>query len=695
MKKIISWLNTNIVNKTIIFILIVIITTIFIHARFNKSEGVIIWDVKSYYSYLPATFIYQDLSFGFMDEDPQKFNKWIWPFESPLGIKSIRASMGMSVLYSPFFFIAHVVALLTPYEADGYSTPYHFALNFSAMFYLWLGMIFLVKVLRRYFNDKIIAFTLLAVVLGTNLFFYTTREAPMAHSFGFSLNAIFLWLTVKFYDSPSLKRIIIPGLLAGFIALVRPTNIIVLVIFFLWGVQSFAGFRDRIVFYLRRFHWVGIMAAAFILVWVPQFFYWHYISGQIFYFTYGEKGDGFFWHNPQIWNILVSYRKGWLVYTPLMLFAMIGIFFLPKKVPGSFLPILLFKLINIYILASWWSWWFGGGFGLRSFIESYAFLSLPFATFVSFSAKQKKFISIPVLGFLTLLIVYNQFQTRQYNNNAIHWWWMNKEAYWETFLKLHPTKRFWEVVTLPDYDAARQGIYRELKSPQLLKKEAIEQGEWFSWRQHIPREMILDWLTQKQIEAIKDSIPEGETDITDIAKLRAQKLYLEEGYIYWDRKYAIEMIKEEITGKEDYMEYLKEKALKNNNPLDSQIVIDARWIFENNRESKWSSWKQYIPENIIMEWLIEKEYQSLQDSISGSLTENLRIAEQRAQKKYKEKGYDYWDQKYALEMIIKEISNKPDYMEYLREKAKEKNNPLDSQIVIDAKWLLRNERDFN
>jgi hypothetical protein len=317
------------------------------------------------------------------------------------------------------------------------------------------------------------------------------------------------------------------------------------------------------------------------------------------------------------------------------------------------------------------------------------------AAFVSFSAKQKKYISIPVLAFLTLLIGYNQFQTRQYNNNAIHWWWMNKEAYWETFLKLHPTKRFWEVVTLPDYDAARQGIYRELKSPQLLKKEAIDQGEWFSWHQHIPKEMIIDWLTKNKYESIKDSLVEGESEMLNVAKLKAKKSYLEKGYLYWDRKYAIEMIVDEITNKEDYLEYLKEKAIENNNPLDTQILIDARWLFDNNRNTNWTSWKQYIPKVLILEWLTENEYKSLLDSIPDKELEVINLVEESANKLFDEKGYDYWEKKYALEMIIEEITNKPDYMDYLRKKAKDNNNPLDSQIVIDAKWLLKNDRDFN
>ena len=559
LNRLIDWYSKDLVKRTIGLILLIIAVTIFIQARWNRSDGMIFWDVKSYYSYLPATFIYQDLSFGFMEKGG--FGNWIWPIETPTGKKGIIATMGLSVLYTPFFFVGHLIALITPYEANGYSRPYHFILAFSGLFYLWLALLILTRVLRRFYNEKVIAFTLFALAIGTNLFFYTTREATMSHSYLFALFALFLWLTIRFYEKPSIKRILLAGLVAGFITLIRPTNIIVLLIFFFWGVSSFRSLGERIKFFFHRYYWVLLMAGAFILVWVPQFIYWHYISGKIFYFTYGEQGGRFFFNNPQIFNILFSYKKGWLVYTPLMIFSLIGIFMLIKRHPGLFLPLIVFKVLNIYILASWWSWWFGGGFGLRAFVESYAFLSIPFAAFVDFGFRQKKITRIVVVTVLSILIAFNQFQTRQYNNNAIHWWWMNKEAYWETFLKLRPTERFWQVITLPDYEAAREGIYRELKSPELLEKEALEQDEQFSWKQKIPQEMILDWLTERVLDTIMESEeilyfpPDGleQKDTINFARQSAHILFNEKGYQYWDSVMAIELIKEEIRSKPDYM----------------------------------------------------------------------------------------------------------------------------------------------
>ncbi|MEA3464278.1 MAG: hypothetical protein U9R14_04390, partial [Patescibacteria group bacterium] len=189
-----------------ILLLIVIIPVINLFLQmWEKDEGVIIWDIKSYYAYLPATIIYNDLSLEFMDEDPDFFGKWIWPIETPTGKRCIVTSMGLSFLYSPFFLTSHAYASLSSkYEANGYTVPYHVGLIFSAFFYFILGMYYLRKVLKRFFSENVTALTLFLVALGTNLFYYTTYEAPMAHCYSFALISIFFYFVIKWHDKKTI-----------------------------------------------------------------------------------------------------------------------------------------------------------------------------------------------------------------------------------------------------------------------------------------------------------------------------------------------------------------------------------------------------------------------------------------------------------------------------------------------------------
>ncbi len=573
------WTGKNIINISIGLVLILVFLTNFRHARYNHPEGVIEWDVKSYYAWLPAVFIYNDLSLEFRRADIDKFGDLIWPVETPTGKHAIITTMAMSALYSPFFAVAHTVAIFTPWEADGYSRPYRFALTFGALFYLWAGLLFLRSVLRRYVGEYIVATAIIAVTLGTNLFYYSTYEAPMTHVYNFSLIAAFTWLTIRFYDRPSQRTIVPAGFLAGLITLIRPVNIIVLLIFFLWDTGSLNDLKKRFLFFLKRSHWIALMAICFILVWVPQFIYWHWVSGKIFYFTYGEAGGRFFFNNPQVLNILFSVKKGWLIYTPIMLFSLAGIIVLFVKKRGPALAISVFMILNIYILSSWWNWWYGGGFGLRSFVDSYALLAIPLAAFIDVTVRRGRLLRMPVIGLLALLVFFNLFQTRQYVNNAIHWWWMNREAYRETFLKLRPTERYWSLITFPDHDLARQGIYREVpREPE----EPVEYG----WRRSPSDEELITWIENKlkvSGQIAGSLMPAQSEAVSETAGLKEQALILLEsrGREHYEKLWAVERISEEIMASPPMINYIRKKARKNNVSFDTMLLRDAEWIYEN------------------------------------------------------------------------------------------------------------------
>jgi len=215
-----TFFHKQLTNFAIVIVAIYVISLDFSNKYWNYDSMVIEWDIKSYYAYLPATFIYKDLSLGFTENDSKKFNKIIWPVDTPTGKKAIVTSMGLSFLYSPFFLIAHVITPFTNYEADGYTMPYKFALMMSCLVYLIIGLIFLKKILENSFNKYITAITLLSIGLGTNLLVYATfHDAPMSHVYNFALINMFLYYVIKWHENPNYKITIILGIIAGLIGL--------------------------------------------------------------------------------------------------------------------------------------------------------------------------------------------------------------------------------------------------------------------------------------------------------------------------------------------------------------------------------------------------------------------------------------------------------------------------------------------
>ncbi len=438
----------------------------FMHHRWTRDgpgeRGVIHWDVISYYSYLPATFIYGDVTLGFLDNPPEGFmnDDKFWSSTLENGNRLIITSMGLSVLYSPFFFIAHGLAPLLGKTADGFSSVYQALLVLSALFYVILGFVILKNILLRFFKPKITAITLLSVALGTNLLYYATYEAAMAHSYGFFLIVLFLLLVIRWYEKPTVVRTILTGALFGFITLVRPTNVLVFFLLLLWDVKTWRAFMERVLFFLRKFHLVLLMLAAFIAVWIPQFLYWKEITGHTLYFSYAAEGASFYWAHPHIWQNLLGFKKGWFIYTPMMLLAVGGIVLTKKRLPSFFVPVLVLLLTMVYVQSSWWSWWFGGGFGLRAYIDIYGILAFPLAAILErVWAIPRERIRVTAMSVFGFLILFQLLNTYQYTKNIIHYVGMNRYTYIRSFMRVKYHPHHWTTLSMPDYQLARQGIY--------------------------------------------------------------------------------------------------------------------------------------------------------------------------------------------------------------------------------------------
>jgi len=430
--------------------------------HWNDERRVIEWDAISYYAYLPAAFIYNDLSLSYADNynGPHKFI--VWPDKGPEGKYVIKTSMGLSILWSPFFLAGHAAALMTGTDAGGYSPPYKFFLLVSALFFLAIGLIYLRKILLLHSSDAVAALVIAAFVTGTNLYWYTLYQGTMSHVYSFALISAFIWYSIKWHrtENKDLWPAIRLGLLFGLITLIRPTNIVIVLIFLLYGVNPAENLRNRIRQTIGDYRLLALTAIAALAVWIPQMIYWNEMTGQWLYFSYGNN-ERFFFGDPAIIKGLFSWRKGLFIYTPLMIFAFSGIITLWKQKSPHALAVTLFVPLNIYIIFSWWCWWYGGGFGQRAFIDSYALMAVSSASLLSAAIYAgKKWVRraiVPAFIILTFLGIFYNFQ---YYHGAIHWDSMTREAFFDSFGRIRPSAKFEQLLKAPDYEKAREGFDR-------------------------------------------------------------------------------------------------------------------------------------------------------------------------------------------------------------------------------------------
>ncbi len=422
--------------------------------QWQKQPGVIYSDAISYYAYLPAQFIFNDIK---LEKHYTYDNGLFWPEHTPDGKAVIKTTMGLAYLYAPFFAMAHIYAKLFGAPPTGYSYPYQIALLISALFYLAIGLYFLRKVLLRYFSELTSSLTIATIVFGTNLLWYVSFEAIMSHGYIFALGCSLLWVTIRWHESPSLKNTLLIGLIAGLLTLIRPTNILVILYFGLYGVWSIRDFKNKLMVLFGKPTIFLILSLAFLLPWIPQFIYWKAITGQVLFYSY-TANESFLFNSPKFFEVLLGYRKGWLIYTPVMLLSIIGILTFLKNKEQFFWASLSLFILFLYMVSCWWCWWFGGSFGLRPMIDIYAFLTIPLAASLSFLTEKSRWIKLIGIILPLVFIYHNCFQIKQFKTGAIHYAFNTSRSYWSSFGHLNPQPGYYDLLQEPDPEPAKLDI---------------------------------------------------------------------------------------------------------------------------------------------------------------------------------------------------------------------------------------------
>jgi len=163
--------------------------------------------------------------------------------------------------------------------------------------------------------------------------------------------------------------------------------------------------------------------------------YWKITAGQFFFYSYEEQG--FYWSSPYLFQVMLSVRKGWLIYTPAMVLALIGFYFLWKQHRTLLLVAISYFCINYYVVSAWEIWWYGGSFGQRALVQSYAMLCFPLGALISW-AWRSNWTKIPLTGFLLFCAWLNLLQTYQSHgsNGFLPPDMMTKEYYIRIFGRL-------------------------------------------------------------------------------------------------------------------------------------------------------------------------------------------------------------------------------------------------------------------
>lgn len=422
-------------------LLLVAVAIVFLFMRpFNAPYAPVIGgDGLGYYSYLPATFIYDDADYQFKWFNAAHDSNYVYSaFPNPednLLVKYRDRKInkyypGLSVLWIPFFTAGHLGAHLTGYKPDGFSAPYQLSVWIASLFYILTGLWLLHRLLLRTTASQLAA-TLVpgALFFGTYLFIYSINGNTLSHAYSFTLiTAFFLSLQV-FFSDPGNKSVqsLICLITFTLLVTVRPLTGLVLL--------ALPAFVPRDWRFPPRENWkISVNALLLLLLFVAIIWYEFRIiyiqTGTLLPYTY--EGESFNFSDPWFIEALFGYRLGLFVYAPVLLLAFFGLPFMPARSRVMF-PLLF--LTAVFLYSAWWYW----PILIRALVDFYV---LPGICLAYLLARSKGTQRLVVIVLIVICVGYFQFKSYQVRNGILAEFGTYKEIFWRNFFRMKPASMY-------------------------------------------------------------------------------------------------------------------------------------------------------------------------------------------------------------------------------------------------------------
>jgi len=400
------------------------------HEHFSwKSE--IYADKAGYYIFLPATFIYGYHPESYPDSIDFKAGKG-FRLDFVEGKVITKYPYGVALLQTPFFLVTHLIAKPLGYKNDGFSIIYHKMVNAASSFYLLAGLLFLYAFLRKYADKITVILSLAVVTLGTNLYYYGLEDTGMSHVYSFFAfsGALYSFSAWKDRQYTSTGKLTLFAVFSGLIIAIRHINVIFLIILFFLDLNSISELRVRFQKFFLSINFFVFLGIVLLFI-VPQAIYNIYLKGEVL--TYLYEGEGFTnWKNPKIIELWFSPHNGLFIYNPVLILFIAGlvVMFL-QKTPNRWLLVIIFLIIS-YIFSSWHMWWYGCGFGARTFVDYYPILIIPIVIMLNEINHLKTRLGIGLFWLIVVIMVtYNLIMVYHYSKC---WFWGDWD--WNMLVKM-------------------------------------------------------------------------------------------------------------------------------------------------------------------------------------------------------------------------------------------------------------------
>ena len=335
------------------------------HGRIIDGDGI------QYYAYVRSMVF--DADFNFFNDYQLLYGNddgGVWTTTRTSTDHAINLmSIGPALLWLPAFLLAYATSWSinlfgAQIPLDGIALPFQLSAGLAGIAYATAGTCLCFRIAKHLFTAESAFWAVLVTWLASPAIYYSLSAPAYSHATSLFAVALFVDNWYRTRERTELTRYILLGVLTGLVTLVRWQDAII-VLFPL--TESAYGLLTRKTTFTVTVQRLGVMAVAAVLTFTPQMLAWYAIYGQL---LLTPQGSNFMrWTDPQVLSVLFSWNHGLFSWTPGLLVASCGLYWLVKRDRVLGLASALVIFTAIYINASVEDWWAGEAFGARRFIS--------------------------------------------------------------------------------------------------------------------------------------------------------------------------------------------------------------------------------------------------------------------------------------------------------------------------------------
>jgi hypothetical protein len=369
------WRSRSNYEKALFFVFLLSLP--FLHAEVN-GDGI------GYYAYLRSPLIDANFSFTSDFQHPVEELEKIFLVDhfvdnpvTKTGHLPNFYTVGPAILWSPFLIATHLAVLGLGHlgwhiAPDGHSWPYVAALTAATALYGFAGLCLSFAMARRFVEERWAFWATIGLWFGSAVPVYIYLLPAWSHAHSIFATALFLWYWLGTRGARTSGQWLKLGLLSGLMIDVYQLNVVFIIAVAYEALSTYAEIWStsarRLEMLAKALGLHGLYGLGILLALLPTF-----VTRQIVFgnpFSVGPYAlRTWNWTSPVFAQVLFSKDHGLLVFAPILVVAIAGLFYLRSLDRTVGTTCLLITPV-FYCLISCFPWWYGAvGLGNRFFVS--------------------------------------------------------------------------------------------------------------------------------------------------------------------------------------------------------------------------------------------------------------------------------------------------------------------------------------